>query len=91
MEVDGELKDLNHEITQDCRVRIITSKNKEGLETLKPYRNLQFKAEKVKLDLLEFLVRSKKEGLRIFGYGAAAKGNTLMNYAGINSDLLIAL
>ena len=35
MEVDGELKDLNHEITQDCRVRIITSKNKEGLEVIR--------------------------------------------------------
>ncbi len=35
MEVDGELKDLNHEITQDCQVRIITSKNKEGLEVIR--------------------------------------------------------
>ena len=77
--------------TEESVERILSKENKEGLETLKPYRNLQFKAEKVKLDLLEFLVRSKKEGLRIFGYGAAAKGNTLMNYAGINSDLLIAV
>ena len=45
----------------------------------------------MKLDFLEFLVKSKKKGLRIFGYGAAAKGNTLMNYAGIDSDLLIAV
>ncbi len=35
MEVDGELKDLNHEITKDSRVRIITSKNKEGLEVIR--------------------------------------------------------
>jgi len=71
--------------------RILLEEKKGGLETLKPYKDLQFKAEKVKLDFLEFLVNSKKKGLRIFGYGAAAKGNTLMNYAGIDSDLLIAV
>ena len=35
MEVDGILKDLNHEITKDSKVRIITSKNKEGLEVIR--------------------------------------------------------
>ena len=70
---------------------ILLKEKKDGLETLKPYKAFQLKAEKVKLDFLEFLVKSKKKGLRIFGYGAAAKGNTLMNYAGIDSDLLIAV
>ena len=35
MEVDGELKDLSHEITKDSNVRIITSKDKEGLEVIR--------------------------------------------------------
>ena len=35
MEVDGTLKDLSHEITKDSKVRIITSKDKEGLETIR--------------------------------------------------------
>ena len=40
---------------------------------------------------MEYLLKSKREGRRILGYGAAAKGNTLLNYAGIRSDLLPAV
>ena len=42
----------------------------------------------VKLDLLAELIRLKRKGKRIVGYGAAAKGNTLLNYCGIHSDLI---
>ena len=35
MEVDGQLKDLSHEITNDSKVRIITSKDKEGIEVIR--------------------------------------------------------
>ena len=41
-----------------------------------------------KLDLLEELIKCKKKGLRVAAYGAAAKGNTLLNYSGIKSDLI---
>ena len=48
----------------------------------------QSKCLDVKFDLLTELIRLKKEGKRVVGYGAAAKGNTLLNYCGINSDLI---
>lgn len=52
------------------------------------YTGFQNKAEKIKFDLLEFLLQAKKEGKKVAAYGAAAKGNTLMNFAGVRSDLL---
>lgn len=42
----------------------------------------------IKLDLLTFLIEQKRAGKQVMGYGAAAKGNTLLNYAGVLSDLL---
>lgn len=52
------------------------------------YMHFQDRADAAKNDLLEFLLRQKKAGRSVAGYGAAAKGNTLMNYAGIKTDLL---
>lgn len=44
--------------------------------------------EQVKHDLLEFLINAKRRGARVAAYGAPAKGNTLLNYCGIRSDLV---
>ena len=62
-----------------------------GLETLAAYAGFQQRAEAAKHGLLEFLLQSKRDGRRVLGYGAAAKGNTLLNYAGIRADLLPAV
>lgn len=59
-----------------------------GITTPGFYANFQAKADKVKNDLLTFLLEAKREGKRVAGYGAAAKGNTLLNYAGVRPDLL---
>ena len=61
------------------------------LETLAAYASFQQRAEVAKHGLLEFLLQTKREGRRVLGYGAAAKGNTLLNYAGIRADLLPAV
>lgn len=42
----------------------------------------------MRLRVLEFMIHKKREGEKVVGYGAPAKGNTLLNYCGINSDLL---
>jgi hypothetical protein len=42
----------------------------------------------VKDDLLDFLIQQKRAGKKVAAYGAAAKGNTLLNYAGVKQDLL---
>ncbi len=52
------------------------------------WRSLQEKTLRVKIDLLEELVKCKREGIKVAAYGAAAKGNTLLNYCGIDSDLI---
>lgn len=52
------------------------------------YAGFQAKAEKVKDDLLDFLIKAKRQGLKVAGYGAAAKGSTLLNFAGVRRDLL---
>ena len=62
-----------------------------GLETLEAYAGFQQRAEAAKNALLQFLLQAKRDGKRVIGYGAAAKGNTLLNYAGIRPDLLPAV
>jgi len=52
------------------------------------YRGLQPRAERIKDDLLLFLIEARRAGRRVAGYGAAAKGNTLLNFAGVRPDLL---
>jgi len=59
-----------------------------GLQTLTTYQGFQARADKVRDDLLVFLIGQKRKGKRVAAYGAAAKGNTLLNYAGVKPDLL---
>lgn len=70
-------------------VQSILDREKErGLQELDTYKNFQEKADKIKNDFLEFLIEQKKLGKVVAAYGAAAKGSTLMNYAGVKLDLL---
>lgn len=59
-----------------------------GIETRGYYQALQANAERIKNDLLEFLIKAKRRNELVVAYGAAAKGNTLLNFAGIRSDLI---
>jgi SAM-dependent methyltransferase len=59
-----------------------------GVKTPEYYATLAPAAERIKHELLRFLLQAKADGKRVVGYGAAAKGNTLLNYAGVKPDLL---
>jgi SAM-dependent methyltransferase len=59
-----------------------------GVASADYYRTLQARAEGIATDFAAFLVEAKKQGKRVGGYGAAAKGNTLINFAGIRPHLL---
>lgn len=59
-----------------------------GMTSVSFYVGFQDKADCVKNDFLAFLIETKRAGKTVAGYGAAAKGNTLMNYAGVRPDLL---
>ena len=52
------------------------------------YRGFQQKTDQVKNDFLAFLIKAKEDGKLVAAYGAAAKGNTLINYAGVRPDLI---
>lgn len=59
-----------------------------GMATPEFYAGFQARANQVKNDFLSFLIEAKRAGKTVAGYGAAAKGNTLLNYAGVRPDLL---
>jgi SAM-dependent methyltransferase len=59
-----------------------------GVTTPGYYRTLQPRAEKIAADLVAFLIDASKQGKKVGGYGAAAKGNTLLNFAGVRPHLL---
>jgi SAM-dependent methyltransferase len=61
---------------------------REGLFTAEAYLGFQARAERVKDDFMSFLIDAKRQGKRVAAYGAAAKGNTLMNFAGCRRDLI---
>ena len=67
---------------------ILDEEKKRGLQNLSVYEAFQEKANAIKNEFLEFLITQKKLGNKVAAYGAAAKGNTLLNYAGIKTDLL---
>jgi len=68
--------------------RVLEAEEVAGLRDLAVYQAFQDCADKVKNDLLAFLLEQKMSGKRVGAYGAAAKGNTLLNYAGVKPDLL---
>ncbi|MBR1120193.1 class I SAM-dependent methyltransferase [Bradyrhizobium lablabi] len=71
------------------RVAILLQRESDaGLSSARGYEGFQLRAERVKDDFLEFLIRAKREGKRVAAYGAAAKGNTLLNFSGIRRDLI---
>ncbi len=68
--------------------RLLAVEHAAGMAQPGFYSGFQAKAEKVKNDLVAFLIDARRNRSRIAAYGAAAKGNTLLNFAGIRSDLI---
>ena len=67
---------------------LLATEVSSGLRAATYYMGFQERALKVKHDFLSFLLAAKAEGKTVAGYGAAAKGNTLLNFAGARSDLV---
>lgn len=74
--------------TQPSVSAVLEEEAVHGLQQLQTYLTLQTRADEIKDDLITFLIEQKRAGKIIAAYGAAAKGNTLLNYAGIKPDLL---
>ncbi|VVM87984.1 class I SAM-dependent methyltransferase [Pseudomonas fluorescens] len=81
--LDGERRDVQPAVRQQLQAELAA-----GVKTPGFYATLAPAAERIKHDLLRFLLQARADGKRVVGYGAAAKGNTLLNYAGVKPDLL---
>lgn len=80
-------KNTKYEISKD--VKKLISKEKEfGLEKISTYTEFSKYIPKMKRNVWEFFIKTKKMNKKIVGYGAAAKGNTLLNYCGIGNDFI---
>jgi SAM-dependent methyltransferase len=74
--------------TADAVLALLAEETHRGMRDLETYQAFQSRADRVKDDLMLFLIKQKRAGRRVTGYGAAAKGCTLLNYAGVKPDLL---
>ena len=87
LRVYGCHADSVREVSESVR-QLREEEKRRGLLRLETYTGFQSCAEKVKDDFLTFLLEQKRAGKKVAAYGAAAKGNTLLNYAGVKRDLL---
>jgi len=72
----------------DGVTRLLGAERDAGLDRLETYSAFSEQVKETKRRLLDFLIRAKRSGGRIAGYGAPGKGNTLLNYCGIRTDFL---
>jgi hypothetical protein len=77
--------------TESSVMKLIQKENNSKLNEIQTYTDFQSRINKIKDKLLAFLIQQKKNGKKVIAYGAAAKGNTLLNYAGIKPDLLSSI
>jgi SAM-dependent methyltransferase len=72
----------------DAVGRVLDEEVAGGLTSAAGYEGFQARIDKVKDDFMSFLIDAHRAGRKVAAYGAAAKGNTLMNYAGVRPDLI---
>jgi len=83
------MHEYNQKFIVSDRVRLLKEKEHQaGLDKVDTYLQFSNQVMSTKRKLLSFLIELKNNGKTIVGYGAPAKGNTLLNYCGIRSDLL---
>ena len=68
--------------------RVLKDEDAAGLGDLQAYRAFSQKVVQTKCDVLSFLIEAHRQGKTVAGYGAPAKGNTLLNYCGVKTDLM---
>ena len=81
------LEDTSKEVSQNVH-DLLHKEDIKGMNSLPYYDNFQQRAGTVKMNFTSFLIDQKRSGKKVAGYGAAAKGNTLLNYCGIKNDLI---
>ena len=88
LRVFAQRTDTGKQPINDRVAKMLRTEDAMGIQTEKYYLAFQARAEKVKDDFINFLAEAKRQGKTVAAYGAAAKGNTLMNFAELGSDLI---
>lgn len=86
--VTAAKRDAAHEVNEENIGRVLTHERNLRLDTEKPYRDFVLRIEQQRKILRDTLIQIKEKGKKIFGYGASTKGNVLLQYCDITSDLL---
>lgn len=81
--IDTGKYDVNHRVNQ-----LLQIEKDKGLLDLSFYKTFQDYLENIKMQFLSFLLHAKSKNQKVVGYGAAAKGNTLLNFCGVRPDLI---
>jgi C-methyltransferase C-terminal domain len=74
--------------TTDRVAEVLAIEAKAGLHAIDGYTGMRARVESLRGDLLRFLLDQRDKGKHVVGYGAPGKGNTLLNYCGIRTDLI---
>ncbi len=88
LRVFAQRADTGGRATTEAVARVLHEEAGDGLASASGYEGFQAKVDKVKDDFMAYLIEARRAGRRVAAYGAAAKGNTLMNYAGVRPDLI---
>lgn len=88
LRVYAQRRDTAPHVVSSAVAQLLKREADAGMLTPQYYAGFQARADRIKNDLLAFLIEAQRAGQRVAAYGAAAKGNTLMNYAGVRPDLI---
>lgn len=91
LRVYAQRADTGRRAVQPAVAALLKREQEAGVTGAAYYSGFQLRADRIKYDLLRFLIDAKLAGKSVVAYGAAAKGNTLLNYAGVRPDLLPAV
>lgn len=81
------VEDTDREVSENV-ARLREREQKLGYNRLDLYQLFAERVKATKRNILEFLIEAKRQGKSVVGYGAPAKGNTLLNYCGIRTDMI---
>lgn len=73
---------------QSTVAKLVAKETAAGVKSKHFYSEFESKALQIRSDFIEFLIQQRGQGRTVVGYGAAAKGNTLLNFAGVRKDLM---
>jgi len=88
LRVFAQRSDTGQHLVSAAITDLLAKEESAGMNGIEYYQELQKKSERIKMDFLSFLLTAKQQGKTVAAYGAAAKGNTMLNFVGVRPDLL---